>query len=51
MQITIDQDFEVVCSCGQTLEASERRGTITVEPCESCREKAYDFGFEKGGEE
>ena len=43
-------NFEVYCSCGNGLcNQSKTKGmTVTVEPCEKCKEKEYDSGYEKG---
>jgi len=47
-------DFEVYCSCGNGLCNNSTEGAnrhsqyITVEPCEKCRDKAYDEGIAEG---
>ncbi len=43
-------DFEVYCSCGNGLcgQSKTKGTTLTIEPCEKCKEKEYDSGYDKG---
>ena len=51
---TFEVEFEVFCSCGEGLcsqsEGSSGRGgpRVTVEPCEKCKDAAYEEGADKG---
>jgi exonuclease VII small subunit len=48
-------DVDVVCDCGNTLNATYHRGELVVDPCDDCMQRAqedvpdnYDAGFEEG---
>jgi len=49
---SFEVEFEVFCSCGEGLcsqsEGSSGRGgpRVTVEPCEKCKDAAYEEGAE-----
>ena len=47
---TLSLDFEIWCSCGNGLcnQTANRKGGISVEPCEKCLDKAKDEGYQEG---
>jgi len=51
---SFEVEFEVFCSCGeglcgQSVGSLDRGGPrVTVEPCEKCKDRAYEDGYDSG---
>lgn len=48
----IKVDIEAVCECGNqlTIHQDTWSGNIKVDPCEKCKQEAYDEGLNDGAE-
>ncbi len=44
----IKVDVELVCTCGNDLNAKDKGGYFEVDPCESCLAEKYNEGIAYG---
>ena len=42
--VTVEHDVSIKCECGRSLSATAHLGEIEVEPCDDCKEEAYNDG-------